>query len=353
MPAKKTSMEEKEIRFADRSFRMNPNQVLYFDPDGTSEFSTYIEANLDDIECWFFDLGYRFCYIPDVCKNITEEEIRYLIPNWNGEPLHVLGNDVLKPLLVGKYSKTKAGFIRVSDESWMTYSHFLLVPLDKMGFEVQLEIYKPFLLERINSCNNIRFSISNAENDDNLYSVFEKKMSLADKSFSEDGISTEIRRIVEYLHKEGLEEFVLRCMVPIEGKLSRMVITPKYEIILPEYGNQIVEMSPLPKAVYLLFLRHEEGLFFKELVDYKDELRAIYEKITNRTSTDVIDDSLDKVTDPTNNAINEKNSRITEAFVKHIDKSLAKSYCITGLRSERKRITLPRKLVEWQCELPL
>lgn len=110
-------------------------------------------------------------------------------------------------------------------------------------------------------------------------------------------------------------------------------------------------MSPLPKAVFLLFLKHPEGLYFKDLVDYKDELHGIYEKITNRTSSMVIGDSIDKVTDPTQNAINEKCSRIREAFIKHIDKKLAKSYYITGWRSKPKRITLSRNLMEWQCDL--
>ena len=172
---------------------------------------------------------------------------------------------------------------------------------------------------------------------------------MADSNFSEENISVEIKRMIEQLHKDGFEEFVLRCMVPVDEKLSRVTITSNYEIVLPDYGNKIIEMSPLPKAVFLLFLKHPEGLYFKDLVDYKDELRGIYEKITNRTSSIVIGDSIDKITDPTQNAINEKCSRIREAFLKQMDERLAKSYCITGFRSERKRITLPRQLVDWQC----
>ena len=103
--------------------------------------------------------------------------------------------------------------------------------------------------------------------------------------------------------------------------------------------------------MFLLFLKHPEGLYFKDLVDYKDELRGIYEKITNRTSSMVIGDSIDKVTDPTQNAINEKCSRIREAFLKQMDERLAKSYYITGFKSEQKRIALPRNLVVWQCDL--
>ncbi len=39
-------------------------------------------------------------------------------------------------------------------------------------------------------------------------------------------------------------------------------------------------MPPLPKAVYLLFLRHPEGIRFK---DYQEELTAIYHSMKKRT----------------------------------------------------------------------
>ncbi|GEM_PF-4651730 len=37
-----------------------------------------------------------------------------------------------------------------------------------------------------------------------------------------------------------------------------------------------ITMYPLPKAVYFLFLRHKEGILFKNLTDYTKELTEIY-----------------------------------------------------------------------------
>ena len=352
----KVKDRESLVRIKGKQFYLAPNQVVYYDPDGISEFSSYIEMHLDEIKDWFHAIDYEFCYIPDICKHFTNEQILYLFPNWKGDDVALLGNDLLKSWLVKQFSKIGAGFLRLENVLNKTYKHFALASFDTMSWEEQMKLYKPILFERLNeySLNHddqIRFSVSADGDNDTLYSVFEKKMSLADKNFSDEEISAEIKQIVEHLHTEGFGEFVLRCMVSVEEKLSRIVITPKYEIVLPDYDNLIIEMSPLPKAVFLLFLIHPEGLYFKELVDYKDELRGIYEKITNRTSSMVIGDSIDKVTDPTDNAINEKCSRIREAFIKHIDKKLAKSYYITGWRSKPKRITLPRNLVEWQCDL--
>ena len=86
-------------------------------------------------------------------------------------------------------------------------------------------------------------------------------------------------------------------------------------------------------------------------MDYRDELRDIYSKISNRTTDAVVNKSLDAATDPTANAINVNCSRIREAFLGRMDERIAEHYYVTGKRGERKRITLPRDLVEWQCEI--
>lgn len=344
-------VDEDIVRMKGRQFCLEPNQVVFYDPSFTSEFSDYIEGHLDEIKDWFRDLDYEFCYVPDICKQITTEQIQYLFPNWTNGIVELLGSDFLKSWLYEQYSDIGAGFLRLDEGLKKTCKYFPLVPLDKKPWEEQLSLYKPLLLERYNVLDHICFSISEPGEGDGLFSVYEKKLCLAEKEFSEEEISTEIKRIVEQLHSEGFEEFVLKCMVPVEEKLSKLVITKKYEIVLPDYGNKTIEMSPLPKAIFLLFLKHPEGIYFKDLVDYKDELRGIYEKITNRTSATVVDDSIDKVTDPTQNAINEKCSRIREAFVQQMDKSLAKSYYITGCRGGAKRITLPRHMVKWQGEV--
>lgn len=51
--------------------------------------------------------------------------------------------------------------------------------------------------------------------------------------------------------------------------------------------------------------------------------------------------SIEDVTNPLLNSINEKCARIRSAFVKEFDESLAKNYFVTGERGEAKKITLP------------
>jgi len=102
------------------------------------------------------------------------------------------------------------------------------------------------------------------------------------------------------------------------------------------------------KAVYLLFLKHPEGILFKGLTDYREELLDIYKKLKPTGLNKKTIQSIDDVTNPLLNSINEKCARIRSAFVKEFDEALAKNYFVTGERGEVKKISLPRDLVVWE-----
>ena len=57
-----------------------------------------------------------------------------------------------------------------------------------------------------------------------------------------------------------------------------------------------ISMTALPKAVFLLFLAHPEGIIFKDLSDYREELASIYNKLTNQTDDDSVRQSIEDVT---------------------------------------------------------
>ena len=127
-----------------------------------------------------------------------------------------------------------------------------------------------------------------------------------------------------------------------------MVLTKDCRIILSDYNNMEIEMEPLVKAVYLLFLNHPEGILFKHLPDYREELTGIYVKLKPLGLTDRAIQSIEDVTNPLLNSINEKCARIRGAFVGQFDDHLARHYYIDGKRGEAKKISLPRDLVVWE-----
>ena len=146
------------------------------------------------------------------------------------------------------------------------------------------------------------------------------------------------------LWRLGFHETKLKNQV----KLSKLTITKDYAIILSDYDNKEVKMEPLVKAVYLLYLKHPEGIAFKQLPDYRQEIIDIYNDLRPLVLSSRSLQSIEDVTNPLLNSINEKCSRIRAVFLAEVDASLADQYYIVGKSGEQKRITLPRDLVIWE-----
>ena len=179
----------------------------------------------------------------------------------------------------------------------------------------------------------------------------------------------ELKRLAELLMAADRKDLLLKAIgVPLleelrieaaRGELSRLVITEDYRFVLEDY-HQEVELQPVHKAVYLLFLAHPEGIEFKRLADYRAELTELYMKTARWMDREKIVESVDKLTNPLDNAINEKCSRIKKAFLDLMDEYRA-SYYIIGSHTKKhiggrvwyerlKVITLPRELVEFRCK---
>ena len=131
---------------------------------------------------------------------------------------------------------------------------------------------------------------------------------------------------VQKLRAKGLNEWTFRSLFKTKAQLSRLVITKDYRILLPDYNDIEVKMEPLVKAVFFLFLNHPEGIIFKELADFREELLNIYKKLKPMGLNKRTIQSIEDVTNPLLNSINEKCARIRSAFVKEFDESLAKNY---------------------------
>ena len=108
-------------------------------------------------------------------------------------------------------------------------------------------------------------------------------------------------------------------------------------------------MDPLCKVVYILYLNHPEGIAFKDMVDYKDEMLGIYGRLSNRFDVEGIEESIDRLCNSVySNSLNEKVSRIKRAFRNTVDDRLASQYYIEGPAGGVKKINLDRSLVTWR-----
>ena len=154
----------------------------------------------------------------------------------------------------------------------------------------------------------------------------------------------EVREKVRKLKEYGWRDEEIVSALRGEVVLPLMTVTRKGKILLGE-ENKEVRMEPLVKAVYLLFLNHPEGIIFKHLPEHRRELTRIYESLRPWGLSDRAIHSIEDVTNPLLNSINEKCARIRRAFLKVLDKDVAEFYYITGSRGEIKRITVPRDLI--------
>ena len=180
-------------------------------------------------------------------------------------------------------------------------------------------------------------------------------------------LSEQLRAIIKQLRSEGRNDLILSALgVPLleelrieaaRGKLSRLLITRNWQFILLDYDRKEIEMQPVHKAVYLLFLAHPEGIVFKHLSDYREELLRYYKATARFMEIEKIEESVDRLINPLDNAINEKCSRIKKVLLDMMDEYMASYYIISGHTQKHiagssriwyerlKVIKLPRELV--------
>ena len=195
-----------------------------------------------------------------------------------------------------------------------------------------------------------------------MFAIFANEMS--EQQITHEKLALEVKRLTELLMAEGRKDLLLKAIgVPLleelrieaaKGKLSKLLITEDYRFVLVDY-NQEVELQPVHKAVYLLFLAHPEGIEFKKLSEYREELTGYYMATAKMMDKEKIIEGVDHLVNPLDNAINEKCSRIKKAFLELMDEYRASYYIISSHTQKHiagrvwyerlKVITLPRELV--------
>ena len=334
-------------------FQPRTHQIIYVESAYNYEINEYIQQHYNELKERLSPM-YEFIYIPYLYKEIDLNRIvSYYAPytqdtivEW--EQLNMQSDYLLQFMKYPGYREyvgsalvryaRKDGKNRIFNGSWL----YDVSQFDECIHELTNQESKEVRYKGKSGTNNHIF-------------VHEKRVFInpltADVTFNED-VERLIRQTkdnLRQLRKMGIGGKVLQLLFHEEEKLSRLRITQDYRIFLPDYNMMEICMTPLPKAVYLLFLNHPEGINFSYLPDYFEELKNYYIKVRGTNElTDAMQKNLERVTDPLNNSINEKCARIKEAFVKKFDDHLAFNYYISGKWGEPKSIPLSRELVEWK-----
>ena len=323
--------------------RLAPEELVYVASEEDKGLTDIFERRPEVLEGWGQMIGFHVVYLPLLMKRLKDRRVlQYRAPYLSDAELSdiSIGNDFMLQYLENQADREtlKHGFIRTED-----------VHRGSDGKDKAVNRFYPLA------------STSGEPLADQLHRI--GKQIAAEKQVHErlidnfgpgedeesvDELLEEVRERISKLRQRGIAEYILEQLIHLDNRLSRMVITKDWRIVLTDYNDMEIKMEPLVKAVYLLFLRHPEGIAFKQLPDYRQELTEIYSKLRPAGLTEKALQSINDVTNPTLNSINEKCARIRGVFVGQFDEYMAKSYYIEGRRGEVKRITLPRHLVIWE-----
>ena len=356
----KDTANEQTFLLFDLNLPYSPDvhDVIYVENKYDPAINGYIQKHYEEIQQQFLSKKATFIYLPKLCgQEVSKEALHYMFPFLGQESSFVNGNLTIETLKSHILSGSIEGpalihFVQMEAENPSNYYYTYRPLVAASSLTDQFENYLKHLTFSYRGESGTAFNaLSKPKNEDDVADHYfndgSDNILFADKSI--DDLTDEIRQRIIELRKRGVQLHLLNELVEEHPTLSRLVITKDFRFFLPDYNNMEITMSPLPKAVYLLFLKHPEGISFKQLRYYYTELLDIYKQISNRVIESNIENSIRDLTDPTKNSINEKCARIREAFLKQFDSAYAQHYYITGKRSEPKKITLPRELVDLQA----
>lgn len=347
-------------------FEQVKKQAIYVENEYNEDVNRYIQENYDKIHTHFSNRGWDFVYFPRLVEELKDSRIvEYNVPYAEGinDSLSIRSDFLLQFMA---YPENR-GNIKPS----LLYVNPIKYPDDYTEFQYRaIRLTDDIVYDATDNFSNvldriiedtvpkIRFQkkpdddgilFREGDDDEVLYRSGdedeEEDYLISDPDIRK--LMMEAKEIVNKLKEVGVKEYVLEKLIYGEEKLSRLHITKDYRILLPDYNIEI-ELKPLPKILYFLFLNHPEGIFFKDLPDYRDELMKYYMDIKDGfISKRDARERIERLTTPWDNSVNEKCSNIKAAFISKVNDRIARNYYIVGGRMETRYIALSRNLLIW------
>lgn len=307
--------------------------VIYVECRYIERINSDIQAK-ESIESIFEEKGLKFVYLPTEVARLLEKPINKnpkFIWDLNSELLNYIEDeapDEIGPSLFFSLEKEWKG------DKAVIYS----IPFDLNESIEQVPDMADVIAERflyedsLSYDESFRFLKAMPSQDQ---SRLEKAIQ---KAFQNGSNDTEIRKIVEKLLKRY-------------KKISHVTITKDYRIILDDLDNGTeVKMKDLPKALYLFFMKHEEGIDRNDLYKYLPELVFIYISVKSRWVAGERELTLERIDHLIGEQFANNLKDIRNAFQKAADDR--KAYCVNFNGDSDGKIYLieiPSEKRVWQC----
>ena len=153
-----------------------------------------------------------------------------------------------------------------------------------------------------------------------------------------------IEKVQERLRELGLEAKTrTEKTEPID-----LFINKHYVIHLGRADGQILQLRPLVKTLFILFLKHPEGIVLKQRDCYRQELEQIYAVISPNIAREDVKARIARLVDLQDNSFSEKASVLNARLEELLPEGIAGNYQIHGYNGCPRKIRLNPLLVHWE-----
>lgn len=319
--------------------------VLYVEAEYNETINRLITKEHAAI-CKLLDKKERsFFFLPEVVRDMESKKttfsniIQYIAPSLSEEQLSVINNCLLQFTSVAlskevflNYLNVKglniskpAFFFKIQNKRSIHFQDFLILEINGDPLQSLQRFYK--LNDSI-----LKLGIQHLDTTEqsSLSRFMMLKNSLPKNELQYNGFhKIIIDTILKYYSSQGT---------------GRLFVSSDGHLFLTDRNNIEIKMPSLCRALYILFLLHEEGIYLFELDDYKDELLAIYKNTSTYTDEKLLVKSVENAVDFVGITLNSNLSRIKKAISSVLGDEAA-LYLIQGAKADKKRIHLDRRLV--------
>ncbi|MBQ0016426.1 MAG: hypothetical protein KBT04_05535 [Bacteroidales bacterium] len=366
-------------------FEPQDDEIIFIEPEENPWLEAFIEEYYDDIVELFRSRKMRFVYMPRMIQGLNQERLDYNYPGMSFQPQSLTNAEVVKrfyltffdnalspmprtPLLLrfkrfNTYNKKFPGGNPGSEVGeFYVFSHFSL-PTEPSRKQTRQATYKEDVRKEetiASSAVETKPLSDSEERRDELVPILRDYLSnvgeniyfslgpkpLSTLTAEEHQLIEEINERVEKLRNKGVSEMVIKSLFDVpKVQASHLRISNDFRFYLTDYDNREVKMSVLPKVLYLFYLKHPEGVTFKDLSRHKKELMGYYKQISNRVDLQKMELSIKNLGNSESNSVYEKCSLIRAAFLREFDESVVDDFLVKELGEHKRVVKVNRDLI--------
>ena len=127
-----------------------------------------------------------------------------------------------------------------------------------------------------------------------------------------------------------------------------LFIGKNYTIRMGGPEGPMLQLRPLVKTLFILFLKHPEGILLKQRDIYREEMEKIYSTINPNTYREDVKARIARMVDLQDNSFSEKASVLNARLEELLPEGIVDNYKIQGYNGCPRKIRLNQLLIHWE-----